>query len=88
MAQDNKYGKVILERGDVGEDEPVVVFRARDMHLPEMLYAYSVLCRKNGSPPGHLELIEKDYGDIQEWQEAHLDQVHIPTSETSKAWMK
>lgn len=36
MAVDRKYGRVTLERGTIGEDEPVVVFRAQDKMLPEL----------------------------------------------------
>lgn len=37
MAIDLKYGRVTLENADIGEDEPVVVFRARDALLPKVL---------------------------------------------------
>jgi hypothetical protein len=37
MAVDKKYGRVTLENGSIGEDEPVVVFRAQDVVLPRLL---------------------------------------------------
>jgi hypothetical protein len=87
MAVDRKYGLVILEHGDIGEDEPVVVFRAKDKLLPELLYKYLHLCSESGSPERHLDLIRASYGSIREWQDAHPDNVRTPTSEASKSWM-
>ncbi len=50
MAIDNKYGKVTLEHGTIGEDEPVVVFRATDSFLPKLLAYYHSFCLRGGSP--------------------------------------
>lgn len=87
MAVDGKYGKVTLEHGTIGEDEPVVVFRARDELLPDLLAHYLELCAEAGSPSRHLELIRTSYGTIRDWQVDHLDEVKTPDSENSKAWM-
>lgn len=35
MPVDRKYGRVMLEHGGVGTNEPVVIFRADDELLPE-----------------------------------------------------
>lgn len=87
MAVDGKYGKVTLEHGDIGEDEPVIVFRAKDGILPELLHSYFKLCEAAKSPERHLELIKSSYATIRNWQEAHPDEVRTPTSESSKSWM-
>lgn len=69
MAIDNKYGRVTLERGDIGEDEPVVVFRAKDRLLPKVLAYYLLFCTKAGSPRYHLNLILDTKDKIEDWQE-------------------
>ena len=86
MAIDGKYGRVTLEHGDIGEDEPVVVFRARDLTLPDLLTEYHKLCMQFGSPMRHLRLIAQTHKDIVEWQDAH--DVRLPTSESSRKWME
>lgn len=87
MAIDGKYGIVTLQHGDIGEDEPVIVFRARDVLVPALLDAYSVLCKGAGSPERHLALIEKTKTEVVSWQTRHPNHARIPTSESSRAWM-
>ena len=69
MGYDNKYGRVSLERGTIGEDEPVVVFRAQDRLLPKLLKVYKIMCELAGSPPHHLELIHESAMKVKAWQE-------------------
>jgi hypothetical protein len=78
MAVDLKYGKVITEHGHFGEDEPVVVFRARDRLLPAVLNEYEDLCRESGSPQHHLDLIVESRSNVEDWQE-HND-TKVPDS--------
>lgn len=87
MAVDGKYGKVALEHGSIGEDEPVVVFRARDKNLPALLAHYMQLCTQTGSPDRHLTLIASSYRAIREWQDNNPEAVKVPDSESSKSWM-
>ena len=75
MAIDGKYGKVTFEKGDIGEDEPVFVFRARDRLLPSVLEEYWWLCNDAGSPQHHLDSITKSKSDIEQWQSEHETQV-------------
>ncbi len=75
MAIDRKYGHVTLERGTIDDDEPVVVFRARDQFLPDVLALYYEMCRNAGSPERHLEGIAITRDDVVEWQETHQTQV-------------
>jgi len=69
MAIDTKYGRVTTERGTIGEDEPVVVFRAQDELLPKVLAYYHLFCVKAGSPRHHLDAIMNARGDVVAWQE-------------------
>jgi hypothetical protein len=68
MATDTKYGHVIFERGNIGDDEPVMVFRAQDALLPDLIDAYESLCRDAGSPQRHLDKIAEARNSITEWQ--------------------
>jgi hypothetical protein len=81
MAYDRKYGKVILEHGTIGEDEPVVVFRAQDKILPKLLAYYHLFCLKEGSPRRHLNIILNTKEVIEEWQSNNITKT--PTSESS-----
>ncbi len=88
MAKDMKYGQVTLERGHIGDDEPVVVFRARDKILHELLFKYYQLCLKAGSPQFHLDLIEQRAAEIANWQHAHASEVRSPASEGYQRYME
>lgn len=83
MAIDTKYGRVTLERGTIGEDEPVVVFRAQDAMLPALLGWYRARCATAGSPNRHLASIDADREAVDEWQEHHRTQ--IPQSAGSES---
>lgn len=68
MAKDLKYGKVTTEFGTIGEDEPVVVFRAKDKLLPKVLSYYHLFCLKEGSNRDHLSLILDAKNLVDHWQ--------------------
>lgn len=87
MAIDSKYGRVTLEHGDVGEEEPVVVFRARDSLLPKILAYYHYLCIGAESPMRHLNLILKTRDTVMGWQRRHWAATRVPTSDNSRMWM-
>ena len=89
MGLDNKYGYVKTEHGDIGEDEPVVVFRAQDGLLVELLDAYQELCRQAGSPRRHIDLITHTREQVRTWQADRTNFVRRrPTSAgpAGKAW--
>lgn len=75
MAIDGKYGRVTLERGTIGEDEPVVVFRAQDAMLMDVLQHYRELCVAAGSPERHLTAIDAAATAVNVWQAEHPTQV-------------
>lgn len=84
MAYDRKYGVVKMERGTVGTEEPVVVFRAQDQTLPDLLLEYVSLCITRGSPREHIDIILDTRAVIIDWQHSHLSQVKVPRSEDAK----
>lgn len=71
MGYDRKYGLVTVGRGNIGADEPVVVFRAQDALLPKVLRIYQILCEVAGSPQHHLDLIHDAAQDVKAWQATH-----------------
>lgn len=71
MAIDRKYGRVTLENSTIGEDEPVVVFRAQDRLVPKLLKVYKIMCELAGSPERHLNAIHDAAMTIKEWQASH-----------------
>lgn len=83
MAIDRKYGRVTTQFGDIGPDEPVVVFRARDALLPEALKLYAVLCRGAGSPERHVKIVENTRDAVVRWQLEHASEVRVPSSANS-----
>jgi hypothetical protein len=69
MPIDNKYGRVTLEnQRNIGDDEPVVVFRAQDRLLPKLLKVYRYFCELAGSPQRHLAAIDEAAAVIKAWQ--------------------
>ena len=85
MAIDYKYGKVTLEHGTIEEDEPVVVFRAKDNFLPKLLAYYHLFCIRGGSPRRHLDLILNSRDKVLAWQ--RINGTSTPNSESSREWM-
>jgi hypothetical protein len=76
MAIDRKYGHVHFgQPNSIGDDEPVVVFRAQDALLPDLLTVYSEMCRNAGSPARHIDGIAVARDDVVQWQEHHRTQV-------------
>lgn len=83
MAIEAKYGRVTLEKGTIGEDEPVVVFRAQDSLLPKLLKVYKIMCDLAGSPQRHLDAIGDAEQAVALWQEKNSTKT--PSSDTYKA---
>lgn len=74
MPLEGKYGRVTTERGTIGDDEPVFLFRAQDRLLPDVLRGYIELCEAAGSPTHHIDVIRRDIRVIEEWQATHFTQ--------------
>lgn len=68
MGVDGKYGRVTTEFGNIGEDEPVVVFRAQDGLMVKVLMYYHLFCLKAGSPRRHLDAILDAIDNVRRWQ--------------------
>lgn len=76
MPVDKKYGRVILEnQRNIGDNEPVFVFRAKDQELLPLLTVYRRFCELAGSPENHLAAIDDTAAEIKAWQAEHGTQV-------------
>lgn len=87
MGIDGKYGRVTTEHGNIGHDEPVIVYRAQDELLPEILMHYRLLCKKAGSPERHIDAIMDTLLNVVRWQTKH--HTKTPTSDgyqTNQGW--
>lgn len=87
MGYDGKYGKVTTEHGDIPDDEPVIVFRARDIRTRGVLAHYLKLCDEGKSPIRHLRLVSETLARFIRWQEENPDKVRVPTSAASREWL-
>ena len=68
MAIDLKYGYVTTENGEIGDDEPVIVFRAQDTLTPFVIENYRQMAQEAGSPQRHLDGIEAVFQQFIAWQ--------------------
>lgn len=76
MPIDKKYGRVILEnQRNIGDDELVFVFRAKDAMLLKVLKVYRYFCELAGSPENHLAAIDDNAEAIKAWQFQNGSQV-------------
>ena len=88
MGFDLKYGRVTTEHGEIPDDEPVIVFRARDALTPKLIGIYWNLCQAAGSPQRHLDIINENHERFDAWQDANPDKVRTPDSERSREWLQ
>lgn len=84
MGHDLKYGKVTTQFGDIGEDEPVIVFRARDRLVPDVLAYYAARCIKAGSGIFHVSVIMENVERFRTWQRENGSAVRTPNSAAHK----
>jgi len=87
MGYDGKYGKVTTEYGDIPDDEPVIVFRARDRLTLRLIQHYADLCDIAGSPARHISLVRDTFRRFADWQEKNPDKIRVPASARSREWM-
>lgn len=67
-----------LDGTPLPEDEPLILFRAHDKLLVDLLTYYAKLCKDAGSPDQQLTLLQKRIDEIKAWQSAHQDQLKVP----------
>lgn len=76
MPIDRKYGKLTFDKPNaIREDEPVVVFRAQDCLLLDVLGYYMGQCAVAGSPQKHLDAIHSSIERVRRYQTEHTSKV-------------
>jgi hypothetical protein len=68
-----KYDGTLIPPG-----EPVILFRARDRLVPDVLDFYLALREKITSPKQNLSLLRADSDAIKAWQLSNPDKVRTP----------
>ncbi len=79
MAYDRKYGKVTIERGTIGDDEPVFLIRSRDRAAPAAIRAYAIAAERAGADEAMVAEVRAAAVVVAEWQCEHPDLVRVPT---------
>lgn len=77
-AGEQKYGAVTTERGRFHEGEPVIIFRAADMMIVELIIEYALRCYRAGSPFAHVSAVLDRAKLFLEWQAANEGKVKLP----------
>ena len=67
-----------LDGAPVPEDEPLILFRAKDKLLVKMLDYYQKLCRDAGSPESQTKTLQSRIDTIKAWQANHQDKLKVP----------
>ena len=79
---DGKYktdGNVTkLDGTPIPDDEPLVLFRAKDKLLPQLLGDYKKLCQHAGCPDQQVATITPLIQQVKDWQATHQDKVKLP----------
>lgn len=71
MAVERKYGRVTTEKGNIPDDEPVIVFRGQDRLAPAIMRIYAQLCRTHGCDRV-AEEAEKTAQMLEQWKPKKL----------------
>jgi len=85
LSQERKYDSIdgkIVNRSTgkpIPDDEPIMIFRAKDRKTIGMLIAYAAMCEDEN----HIEVIKGKLDDFIEWQENNQDIVKEPDSDKS-----
>jgi len=67
-----------LDGTPIPEDEPLILFRAKDNLLVDTLEYYQELSRKSGSPAEQVESLSAYIDKIKSWQADHRDRLDVP----------
>ena len=67
-----------LDGTPVPDDEPLVLFRAKDKLLPQVLAAYQKLCQDTGCQAQQVDSLGPLIQQVKDWQAANQDKVKLP----------
>lgn len=87
MPYDGKYGHVTIERGNIPDDEPVIVFRGKDALVPEMLDYYRDQCVRNGTVAAHIHAVDFARARVSRFQSEQPEKVKLPDTEPGSVYL-
>ncbi len=67
-----------LDGTPLPEDEPIMIFRAKDKFLPDLLRKYQEMGKAAGSPEAWASGVQERIDQIETWQKENPDKVHVP----------
>jgi hypothetical protein len=67
-----------LDGTPIPDDEPLVLFRAKDKLLPQLLEDYKKLCQDAGCQSQQVETLGPLIQQAKDWQAANPDKVKLP----------
>ena len=67
-----------LDGTPIPDDEPLVLFRAKDKLLPQLLEEYKKLCQDAGCQSQQVETLGPLTQQVRDWQVANPDKVKLP----------
>ena len=62
----------------IPDDEPLILFRAKDKLLPQVIENYKKLCQDAGCQPQQIETLGQLIQQVKDWQAANPDKVRLP----------
>jgi hypothetical protein len=75
---DAKYGKVVTEKGEFHEGEPVFILRGQDLLALAAIDEYGGVCDEAGVEDDHLIAVAEVYNSFVDWQSANPNLVSLP----------
>lgn len=67
-----------LDGTPIPDDEPLILFRAKDKLLPQLLEDYKKLCQDAGCQPQQIETLVPLIQQVKDWQTANQAKVKLP----------
>lgn len=67
-----------LDGTPIPDDEPLILFRAKDKLTPELLEHYKEMCQKAGCQPQQVDSLDELIQQFRDWQVANPDKVRLP----------
>ncbi len=67
-----------LDGTPIPDDEPLVLFRAKDKLLPQLLEDYKQLCQDADCQAQQVETLGPLIQQVKDWQAANQDKVKLP----------
>ena len=62
----------------IPDDEPLILFRAKDKLLPQVIENYKMLCQDAGCQPQQVESLGPLVQQVKDWQTANAGKVKLP----------